>query len=436
MSASEIERQLLLSAALDGALDDAERTEFDRQLRTDPAFAQEWQDLQSLRSELKGSLGDLRQQKPSADLAARIVAAAFETSRGSKSFSAAVDYSGATGGNERLRHPQVTRSIPQVSSPSASTWAASGRRVWTARIAGALALAASLMIMVSWLTNFDSVSPAPQQLVDSGAAIGTASGQSLPTQSEELSKLVMQEPDSAVHQAAPRTESVRPDEKLPPIDQVAKNIGTAPAVEMKSSSPEIVDRPTEVAKSEVAERMPLQVLLVFSVQVTDKGREQLALQSALRSSGIRLGTDTVVSDQVVSQLRESNVVTTGDTPANGAKLFFIEGSAKKIDRLVTEMVNQPEMFGSVSMSLATDPPLLASVTSLPVADPTQVKSSVAESVAFSMVSSDSRPIAVAESYPFLPVDRSVVQMGVAGMSADPSQQNQDDFTSQLLLIVR
>ncbi len=431
MSASEIERQLLLSAALDGALDDAERTLFERELRSDPAFAQEWQELQLLRSELKRSLGYLRKQKPSADLAAKVVAAAFATDRETNAFSAVAGGSGVASNDGRVGHKQLRRPVSQVPPSSTSTLTASGRRAWTARIAGALALAASLMVMVSWLTNFDTAAPSSQQLVDSGASIGTEA-EPLPSASEDPSALAMQETDQAVQEAAPRVEAALQKDALPPIDQVAKSVEVASADEMKPSIAVVADN----QKAAATERTPLKVLLVFSVQVTDKGREQLALQSALRLSGIRLGPDTVVSDQVVSQLRESNVVTTSDVPANGAKLFFIEGSAKKIDRLVTEMVNQPEMFGSVSMSLATDPPLLASMTSLPVADPTQVKSSVAESVALNMVSSDSRPITVAESYPFLPVDRSMVQMGVAGMSADQSQQNQDDFTSQLLLIVR
>ncbi len=429
MSAPEFDRQLLLSAALDGALDDAEQTLFDHELRTDPTFAQEWQELQQLRSELKLSLGDLRQAKPSADLAASIVAAAFASDREPATFS------GAAAGKQILR--PASQSEPSLSSP------AGGRRSWTTRIAGALALAASLMLMVSWLTQFDTDSPSPQQLVDSSATLGTKSldpstsdplrasetesvNNVSPALSDSSPKLAMETPDSTNIQTVPSTAA------LPPMDQVAAVEPAIPSAEMQQPSP--ADSVKDAAA--LAQRTPLKVLLVFSVQVTDKGREQLALQNALRSSGIRLGSDSVVSDQVVSQLRESKVVSNSDAPANGAKLFFIEGSAKKIDRLLTEMVNQPEMFGSVSMSLATDPPLLASVTSLPVADPTQVKSSVAESVAMSMVSSDSRPFAVAENYPFLPVDRSMVQLGVAGMNADKSQQNQDDFTSQLLLIVR
>ncbi len=447
MSASELDRQLLLSAALDGALDTSEQKHFEQLLQTDPALAQEWEELQSLRRDLKSSLSQLRRQQPAPDLAARIVATAF-----------AADRSGATVGSTGSRSSSV---VPVSVVPSPATTPEPSRPWYReTRLVGALALAASLMLMVTWLTSSDSDTPdpnlptAPQLLADANLNQDPAAD---PSVADPSAARIDQEPATATNNSlasraerSPASDSVTPvfdqeadqDSAMPPALAVRDSV--PPQAGESSSAPGVMASDAiasaDTASPDVAspDRAPLQVLLVFSVQVTEQGREQLALQNALRTSGIRLGTDTLVSDQVVGQLRQSQVITDGEADADAAKLFYIEGSAKKIDRLISEMLNQPAMFASVSMSLATEPPLLASVSELPVNDPTKVRSSIADGIAVNMVSSDRRPLGVSSSYPFLPVDRDMAQMGVGGINpaANASLQNAADFTSQLLLIVR
>ena len=75
MSLSNTEREMLLSAALDGELSSDEKLEFDRAFAADDSFANEFLQLQTLSAELRGSLADLRQQKLSPVAAQRIATA-------------------------------------------------------------------------------------------------------------------------------------------------------------------------------------------------------------------------------------------------------------------------------------------------------------------------------------------------------------------------
>jgi hypothetical protein len=187
------------------------------------------------------------------------------------------------------------------------------------------------------------------------------------------------------------------------------------------------------------------VVLVLSVELTSAGREQLALQEALRSADIRLGGESVMGDDVVSHLRNANVIG-GDESASGhsAQLFLIEASAKRIDRLVNHLMSNADSFASVGLSLATEPPLLAAVGELREFDPTKIRQGNEVGIARDIVTGDRRSLSIDPEYPFVPLSSDLVDSGMlqatlapeSNIGTDSSASVVEDFPSQLLLLVK
>jgi len=149
-----------------------------------------------------------------------------------------------------------------------------------------------------------------------------------------------------------------------------------------------------------------------------------------------------MGSEVVSHLQDANIIDTATLDGNAvAKLFLVEASAKRIDHLMSYLMSDPQSFGTVGLSLATQPPLLASVGDLRDIDPTKVRQSQPISVARGIVAADQRSISIDPSYVFIPLSREMVDAGLMNAAApansvSASAGNADDFPSQLLLLVK
>ncbi len=407
MSLPNIDREMLLSGALDGTLSGPEQTEFDRLVTTDLSFAEEFRQWQQIQRELVAGLAPARAQRMSLASTNRIVAAAFENAQ----------------------------AVQNPVSPIASTT----RRRRSGWIAAAVALAASVMAIAS-LWNREPARPLG--IADSFAIVD--GNENAPHESAI--------PLERVADAAP----VQPLDiiDLPSPESLAESASVTDKPTVMGIKPSPADAPIKPAEPMIAatdiippvdasDRQPLSVLLVLAVELSQSGRELGALQEALRVADIRLGKESVVSASVASELRAAVAVEAATGPADSAtRLLFIEASAKRLDRLMIHMMSKPDDFVSVGLSLVTQPPLLVAASELREIDPTKVRQEVPFGTARDLVFADGRSLFV-DNDNFIPLDQESVESGlVSATSAPPaggeaeSTAAADDFPSQLLLLVK
>jgi hypothetical protein len=229
--------------------------------------------------------------------------------------------------------------------------------------------------------------------------------------------------------------SIKPQPELPDSEQVvAPDADSMIAATTPSNDSVLSD---DAAASDGVKREPLNVVLVLAVELTAQGKETSALQEALAAAEIRLNKDSVMGSKVVTHLEEASVISAA-SEGSDAKLYFIEASAKRIDRFMTHLMSTPESFASVGLSLATDPPLLAAVGDLREIDPTKVRQEPFAGFAKGLVGRQGQPFRLDPEHVFSPLDRQTVESGALRASPDftsPSV-NADDFPSQLLLLVK
>ena len=430
MSLQNTNREMLLSAALDGELSVHEQAEFDRALAADPTFASEYEELQSLRTEVKAAFAGLREQKLSPDFVSRVAAAAYAQA-------------------ESARGGRLTPSTT-VTPRSTGGGAGHDRASWL-RVGVALALAASMLLAFGFW-NRDPVALKQGQPVELNEETDDSSTGKLPDstmgllaetkpsldkpQSGEPSneELSNKEPgnDELANQEPPKVMGIKP---LPEVEQVDAP-GTSDMIAATTPT-DGAAASDDAAAGDNVKREPLSVVLVLAVELTAQGQQTSALQEALAAAEIRLNKDSVMGSEVVTHLQDASVISAADEGSD-AKLYFIEASAKRIDRFMTHLMSTPDSFASVGLSLATDPPLLAAVGDLREIDPTKVRQEPNAGFAKGLVGRQGQPLRLDPEHVFLPLDRQTVESGALRAPSDftsPSV-NADDFPSQLLLLVK
>ncbi len=398
MPSSNTDREMLLSAALDGELSVQEQSEFDRLISLDPTFAGEFEELKALRNDLRLCFAEWRNQSLPVGATQRIVAAAIGTTDG-------------------LAPPADDSSLPR-----------SAKAKW---IIPALALAASVLIGFGlWTRDQIQGSSTPNLIAQVepekpfSSLSQTDLSQGTPS---ELAIASVEETGSR-----PKVMGITP---MPNHSITARDVATgdnAPMID-KPGLPQTPD-PALVAQADEpkAQREPLGVVLVLSIKLSQTGRDELALQAALRATDIRLGKDGIMGANVVSHLQTAKVIDTSiaaESPTS-AKLYFIEASAKRIDRLFSIVMSDSRSFESVGLGLATEPPVLAAVGDLREIDATKIRQDDSPGFARGLVAADGKPVFVDPAYPLIPLNR---ETG----GADLEQLNTgDDFPAQLLLFVQ
>jgi len=436
MSLPESEKELLLSASLDDALSPEEQDKLDRWFREDPSAHKRRDELAALVSSVRTAYQPLTRANPQRRRLGREFADSI------------VEQAIACAAAENLpaSHPLIK--LGKLGETHVTSPASAASLRWP-RIAAAAVLAASLML---------AVVISQQQAADPNVPADGAIAQVDP-QREPLSGVFTDRADGAVRIAATDPSSVSDPAQSPaqsiaslPLAADAAAVPADRMVPADVAAESIVPSrslPTELAMSGAAAdrdkspeaTLPLTAVMVVSLELTEAGRSSLALLEALRNADIRLGSKGVVSEQVVSELRRTDVIQTleGDS---SAKLYFVEAPAKQIDQFLMRVMSDKDSFASIGLSIADNPPLLASIDRWRPSDAENRSDTAAEaatggnaaSVARDLVFGDGQPLAIDRGAAIIPMDR---DLGTAGLLMQPpSPQAGGNFTSQLLLLVR
>ena len=398
MPSSNTDREMLLSAALDGELNVQEQAEFDRLIGLDPTFAGEFEELKTLRNDLRLCFAELRNQSLPVGATQRMVAAAI----------------GTVG---CLASTADESSLPR---PAKAKW-----------LIPALALAASVLIGFGlWTRDQMQGSNTPNLIaqVEPEKPFSSLSQTDLSQGTPAESAVIPVEETGS----RPKVMGITP---MPNHSITARDVAAVDNALMidkpgLSQAPE----PALVAQADEpkAQREPLSVVLVLSITLTQAGRDELALQAALRATDIHLGKDSIMGANVVSHLQTAKVIDTAiaaESPTS-AKLYFIEASGKRIDRLFSIVMSDHRSFESVGLGLATEPPLLAAVGDLREIDATKIRQDDSPGFARGLVAADGKSVFVDPGYPLMPLTSET-----GGVNLDQLNTG-DDFPAQLLLFVQ
>ena len=440
MSLPESEKELLLSASIDGALSPEEQEVLDRWFREDPAAVKRHDEMASLVTSVRAAYRPLRR------------GAASQKSLGREFADAIVDRAIAEAAAENLSssHPlvRIGRTHQDDIRPAvvpAATWS---------RFAAIAGLAASIIGGV-FVASRGGVQEGPFGLLAQvdPAIVNERSVEIVQPQASPIAKpadSIAAAPVDSADIAAADLKPMRPapaanaPSGLPLAAEIAGRT-TPPSLRVEMSP--AADTPAKVV---VDDAVQLTAVMVVSVELTESGRQSLALLGALRAADIRIGANGVVSDQVVSDLQRSDVVqaSQGD---QSAKLYFVEAPARQIDQFLMQVMADKDSFASIGLSIADNPTLLASIgrwrpgdaerdaSQNPVGQRLASDVKLA-SVARDLVLSDGKPLAIDRGAAVIPMDRT---MGTAGLmipapadSSEPGSGTTKDFSSQLLLLVR
>jgi len=439
MSSANNNREMLLSAALDGELSVNEKLEFDRLISNDPTFASEFEELQALRADLRLCFSDLRSQTLPPGATQRIVAASMA---------------------EADRSREATQ--PVTHQTNAGPFSRSAKTRWVATV---LALAASVLVVIGvWSREKTQAITTPSLLAQLEPE---NSDVAQPFESEKLSTPQVAEaptPELAASvPAEPRSEPKPvPKPMAEDVESIAATVPTTPESRPKTMGikPDALATADAKPKEHVGEpeasvdprkpavkRVPLAVVLMFSVELTQSGRDADALDEVLAATGIRLDKESAIGADVVSKLTTANVIKTAVGAENSvaSKLYFIEASAKQLDRFMTSVLSDSRSFGTVGMSLVDEPPVLVAVGNLREIDPTKVRQEAPAGFARGLVAADGATWSINPTFAFAPLTRDDVadsggmQLAMpADIGLDPngSASTGEDFPAQLLLLVK
>jgi len=435
MSSANNNREMLLSAALDGELSVNEKLEFDRLISNDQTFVAEFEELQALRADLRLCFSDLRNQTLPPGATQRIVAASMA---------------------EADRSREATQ--PVTHQTNAGPLSRSAKTRWVATV---LALAASVLVVIGvWSREKTQAITTPSLLAQLEPE---NSDVAQPFESEKLSTpQVAEAPTPKLAASVPAEPRPEPKPMADDVKSIAATVPTTPESRPKTMGikPDALATADAKPKKHVVEpeapvdprkpavkRVPLAVVLMFSVELTQSGRDADALDEVLAATGIRLDKESAIGADVVSKLTTANVIKTAVGAENSvaSKLYFIEASAKQLDRFMTSVLSDNRSFGTVGMSLVDEPPVLVAVGNLREIDPTKVRQEAPAGFARGLVAADGATWSINPTFAFAPltrddvVDSGVMQLAMpADIGLDPngSASIGEDFPAQLLLLVK
>lgn len=371
----------LLTGYLDDALSVDERARVDQLLKSDPAVADELEQLRELRGSLKAVAKADAKVKLDAGFADRVLVAAVARARSE----------GLPDDHPLIRLAEQPSTTPAPQPTSTTYWRNVGLLV---------GLAASIAIAVITLRPqsndilgiaavevdpgvpdriaedsavagdpFDSSNAAPQMIASADSSNSQSASQSAVTNSPATTSL--QQPSATDAVAAQESLIQEPLIQEPLIHKPAPTEALADRGN-RSATPagsSVVDESTvKVGDQDVS--VSLGAIIVLDVRRSDAGREANAVEAALANASIETSKKDV-TDEIVGFVNE-NV----DAEASGddVSLIYLNVSAKKFDRFYAQLWNDRQGIESVQMKMVMDAPLMKWVDAIRP-DPTAVRHS-------------------------------------------------------------
>ena len=424
MSLSRETIDQLLSGHMDGALSDAERTQLDELLQSDPNVARELDELCQLRDSLQFISRADSTINLDEGFADRVLDAAVQRAR-------------AEGLGED--HPVVRLAEQPISGTRSKSIP-----VW--RIAGAVAaLAASIALAVFFLspetgnngiqtladsglvadlpeldaTNSDS-DPSTQAIASNDREIDAAG--SLAIDSVERSAML----DSAVASTdvSDGTNTAEQPEVAPAKTRIDEPRPDSSAV--ASSQP--IRKQTNEPTIDVSPQRKVGAVMVLDVYRTESGRLSRAVRSALTTATIKIQNEKLIAEDIVGVMEKSEHEST-----RGASVLYLEGTAKELDRFILTLCADRQGIESVHFGIASELPILNLVKKLqrPI-DPKTVRHSASWSV-------QGESEEATRIFTGALVDRPMAPLGVdtTGLGVFPNaKEDGPDVMSELFVVIR
>lgn len=431
MSLPESEKELLLSASIDGVLSPEEQEVLDRWFREDPAAEKRRNELAALVTSVQDAYRPLRcggnlNKQLGRDFANGIVDRAIAE---------------AMAANAPASHPLVQIGHDRqggVQPVAAAT-------VPWSRFVAIAALAASILggVFVATRGGKQNDVGGPVAQADRGQPAPALSSPERPAL--QPAEMIAAAPIQPAASADSEPETPIANSDLPSAGDIAT--ATAPTRQPDAMSPAEVATADQPTKPTADDAVQLAAVMVVSVELTESGRQSLALLSALRAADIRIGNNGIVSEQVVNDLRQAAVV---QTPPNNqtAKLYFVEAPARQIDRFLMQVMADKDSFASIGLGIADNPPLLASIGRWRPGDAEQdakdnpigqrlASDAKPTSVARDLVSADGKPLGIGRGTAVIAMDRSLgsAAMLMTSPASASTPGSEKDFSSQLILLV-
>jgi len=425
MSQPEPERELLLSASLDGELTPDEQVMLDGWLREDPSLARRRDELLATRDWVREGLSSSSAGGLGSGFADRVIEAAI-----------------ARAGSEGLAadHPLVRLRDSQAADHAGT------RRTRRTFWATAAALAASLLLMVAvrQLSNDQVGGEGAGAGIDQVAGGGERSGDGLPT--TDLDRPRVPETKEAPDEAVARAGSER--SKLPtgvdgssPEEMGERVARGVPAASDGNSG--LVGRPTSPAAGDDVMRLPgselpadelrLRAVLFVSVELTDEGRRSVAIAEKLRQQGIRIGEKALLADQTIEDLERLQLVRPDESQASGA-LYYVQAPARQLDRFLIDVMDDSDSVEAFGLSILQDPAVLSRLQKLERVEQPADGIAASASYAHDLVFGDNEQWKLSRGDQVVMLQRGEEARQSLRMLANPDVPQQ--FESQLLLLVR
>ncbi|QEG42537.1 anti-sigma factor family protein [Roseimaritima ulvae] len=458
----------LLNEYLDDALGAERLSMVEKALAADPAVALRLEQLREERTERLQAFREdprFRNVRLSPDFTQRVVAAAAAASA-LPSRSGTTSQPAAAMAQPAAAMAQPAAAMAQPAAAMAQPAAAMSRLPrWVRPVAVVAGIAAAVLIAVSLFPG-QSVLPDPGQNSD---RIAQASGPPLddkPTAlplDPEQAVAGVDTPDTSMEDvriaAAPRAtsdadsmtptdpETVSPEIVAPEIvtPETVSPSAIAQAMDPAANggSPDLVPSPDSVPAGDPATNgapansIPLNMVLIYEVTQTTRGKANGAVLASLRKAGIEVQAHRAVSDEVVGYLQQAKLVgadvaaeQNADTPR--VSILYIEASGKALDRFMVSMFTDTENVAQLRWNVAADPPMAVAVKRLQEVSETDVRHAEDNSVAWQLVSGEGEQVDFAvnaDGRPLLPLQR----QGWDGIS---SGDQGADIQSRLILLLR
>lgn len=136
---------------------------------------------------------------------------------------------------------------------------------------------------------------------------------------------------------------------------------------MPSTDPLVAtDRSDDPAREPMLEGRPLRMLLVYEVERTAAGRATNCVFEGLREAGIAIKQQQPVDEQVLDHLHDARMVSkeASSPEADDTRILFLAASAGSLDRFMLAMFDDTENIATIRWNAATDAPLLAAAERL------------------------------------------------------------------------